>query len=389
MMKTFSLLGSTGSIGLQALEVMEMHSLYPVALTARRDVSNMENQARRFLPRLVCMAGEAAGRDLAVRLQDTPVTVRWGEESLLEAAAHPDADGVLNALVGIAGLRPSLAALGAGHALLLANKESMVCGGHLVTAAAGANKLPIWPVDSEHSAIAQCLEAGTQGVKRLILTASGGAFRGYSPEMLRGVTPEMALKHPNWNMGAKVTVDSATLLNKGLEVIEAMWLFGFGEDRISVVVHPQSIIHSLIEYEDGGMLAQLGTPDMRLPIQYALLGGRRAPCLSPPLDLTSVPALQFEKPDTDTFPCLELARQAARRGGNAGAVLNAAGETAVELFLSGAILFTDIPLCIELALSRTDFVSAPGLNDIFMSDAQARALVRELYPHNNKNEVFP
>ena len=375
-MDKISLLGSTGSIGVQALEVMEAHGLRPVALAANRNTALMEEQARKFTPELVSMTNEAAGRDLEVRLKDISVKVVWGEDGLLEAAAYNKADAVLNALVGISGLKPALAALAAGHRLLLANKESLVCAGEAVTSLADRNGLEIVPVDSEHSAIHQCMKGGREGVRRLILTASGGAFRGWSRERLEAVTPEMALRHPNWSMGSKVTVDSATLLNKGLEVIEAMWLFNTSVDKISVLVHPQSIVHSLVEYNDGGLIAQLGAPDMRLPIQYALLGGRRADCPGPALELAKISALTFEEPDYECFPCLSLAFDAARKGGNAGAVLCGAGEEAVELFLTGKIGFMDIPRLVERALAVVTRIEAPGIDDILASDAEARRIIK-------------
>lgn len=364
-----SLLGSTGSIGRQTLEVMAFHGLRPAVLTGHRNGVLLEEQARRFTPELVCVADEAAGRDVRQRLSDTSVKVMTGPESLLYAASHQSADTVLNALVGLAGLAPTMAALGAGKRLLLANKESLVYGGALVTAAAPGG---IIPVDSEHSAIFQCLRGGRQGVRRLILTASGGAFRGWPRERLDMVTPDMALRHPNWSMGPKVTVDSATLLNKGLECIEAMHLFGVSADSISVVIHPQSIVHSLVEYDDGAMVAQLGAPDMRLPIQYALFYPERKPCPGPPLDLLRAGTLTFEEPDREAFPCLELALSAARRGGNAGAVLCGAGEAAVEDFLRGGCSFLGIPERIERALSAVPFLPHPTLEELFETDRLAR-----------------
>lgn len=374
-MSGVSLLGSTGSIGVQTLDVMRAHGLRPCALAANKNVRLMEAQVREFRPQLVGMADEVAGRDLAVRLRDLPVRVVWGAEGPLEAAGHPGAGRVLNALSGLSGLLPTMAALEAGKELLLANKESLVCAGHLVTARAAEKGVRILPVDSEHSAIHQCLKAGTRGLRRLILTASGGAFRGWSRQELQSVTPDMALRHPNWDMGAKVTVDSSTLLNKGLEVIEAIWLFGVDADRVSVLVHPQSIVHSLVEYDDGAMIAQLGTPDMRIPIQYALLDEERRPCPAPSLDLAAMPGLTFEHPDRESFPCLELALGAARRGGNSGAVLAASGEAAVDLFLRGRLGFMDIPRAVEKALGAVPFERAPTLEGVLAADAEARKIV--------------
>ncbi|MCL2031041.1 MAG: 1-deoxy-D-xylulose-5-phosphate reductoisomerase, partial [Oscillospiraceae bacterium] len=337
------MLGSTGSIGTQALEVMETHGLRPCALAARRSADVLEAQARRYRPSVVCLEDEDAARGLKTALADTDIRVLSGRGGLLETAAAPEADAVLDAMVGIAGLEPALAAVRAGKTLLLANKEALVCGGAILTEAARAAGVPILPVDSEHSAIFQCLQAGRQGVKRLHLTASGGPFRGWDRERLNTVTPEMALRHPNWDMGPKVTCDSALLLNKGLELFEAHWLFGIPPERIRVVIHPQSVVHSLVEYEDGAYLAQLGAPDMRLPIQYALLYPRRAPCPGRSMDLFSLGTLTFEPPDTAAFPCLPLAYEAAARGGNAGAAFNAAAEAAAGAFLAGRCGFTAVP----------------------------------------------
>lgn len=369
-----AILGATGSIGTQALEILRFHRLRPVILTGGKNDALMESLAREFLPSFCYMADEKAGKALAEALRDTSVTVRWDEESLLEAASYAGCNRVLNALPGLSGLPPTLAALRAGKKLLLANKESLVCGGDLVTALA---QTPILPVDSEHSAIFQCLQGGRQGLRQLILTASGGAFRGYTREKLQNITPEMALCHPNWSMGAKVTLDSATLLNKGLELIEAMVLFGLPSERISVVVHPQSIVHSLVEYNDGAMVAQLGTPDMRTPIQYALFYPERKPCPSPPLSLTDMGALTFETPDTATFPCLTLARRAAEQGGNAGAVLSGAGEGAAEAFLAGRCQFLEIPDRIERALQTIQHWENPTLEDILQSAGEAYRLAAQ------------
>ncbi|MCL1806470.1 MAG: 1-deoxy-D-xylulose-5-phosphate reductoisomerase [Oscillospiraceae bacterium] len=403
-MMTLSLLGSTGSIGRQTLEVMEGLGMRPAALAAGRNAALLEEQARRFTPELVCVADENAGRTLKTALADTSVKVLYGEESILEAASHPGADAVLNALSGVGGLRPTLAALEADKRLLLANKESLVCGGELVTKAA---KRGIIPVDSEHSAIFQCLstpsapfggtslsEGGkfpapsqrelspkaTEGVslrrreeiQRVLLTASGGAFRGFTREKLRDVTPEMALAHPTWQMGLKVTIDSATLLNKGLEVIEAMHLFGLPLEKIDVLLHPESIIHSLVEYTDGAVLAQLAPPDMRLPIQYALTYPERKPCPAERLDLAKLGSLTFAHPDRETFRCLPLAERAAKAGGNMGAVLCGAGEAAVEAFIRRECGFLDIAGRIERAMDDAPYIQNPSVEDILQTVEQCR-----------------
>ena len=379
---TLSLLGATGSIGRQALEVMEPLRIRPAVLAAGRNAALLEEQARRFLPELVCAADDDAGRSLRTSLADTPVTVRYGAESILEAAAYPGADTVLNALPGTGGLRPTLAALQADKRLLLANKESLVCGGTLVTNTA---KRGIIPVDSEHSAIFQCLESGRKAdplrqrntdmgssVTLVTLTASGGAFRGFTPEQLRSVTPEMALTHPTWRMGPKVTVDSATLLNKGLEVIEAVHLFGLPPEKIGVVLHPESIIHAMVEYTDGAILAQLAPPDMRLPIQYALTYPERRPCPAAKLDLIKLGSLTFAEPDRRAFRCLALAERAAREGGNMGAVLCGAGEKAADAFLRGECGFLEIPERIERALDSVPFIPNPTVEEILQTVEHCR-----------------
>lgn len=366
-----SLLGSTGSIGTQALEVLRYHGMRPVALAARRSVSLLESQAREFLPELCAVSEEDAGRDLRARLADTSVKVIYGTEAIIEAVCLDKADTVLNALVGLSGLMPTLAALSVDKRLLLANKESLVYGGELVIDAA---KQAIVPVDSEHSAIFQCLEAGRESVKRLHLTASGGPFRTWTTEQMKTVTPEMALRHPNWSMGAKITVDSATMLNKGLEVIEAQYLFNMSVDNIDVIVHPESIVHSMVEYNDGAVLAQLGLPDMRLPIQYALTYPQRLPCPGDGLNLTDLGKLTFEKPDFERFPCLELSYNAAKRGGNAPAILSSSGEAAVEDFLQERITFTEISKRIAYALENIPHVPSPTPDDLFETDRLCRNL---------------
>ncbi len=377
MLKTLSILGSTGSIGRQALDVCERLGLRVCALTANRDVSRLEEQCRRFRPRLAVLACEDAAADLKVRLADTGVKVLGGSEAVLEAASLPEAGAVLSAVVGMAGLRPALAAIQAKKRLALANKETLVCAGELVMAEAARCGVELLPVDSEHSAIFQCL-AGLSDraqIRRLILTASGGPFFGMKREKLRTVRKEAALRHPNWRMGAKITVDCATLMNKGLEVIEAMRLYDLPLERVDVVVHRQSVIHSMVETCDGAVLAQLGAPDMRLPIQYALTWPDRLPCPAPALDLLSCGPLTFAPPDEESFPCFALAKRAAKTGGTACAVLNGANEAAVALYLEDKIGFYDISDAVERALDEIPADAAPDLEQILEADRAAREIV--------------
>jgi len=374
--KTISILGSTGSIGRQSLEVIAALGLSVGALTANKSVDLLEQQARQFRPELVVAMDEGAAADLKVRLADTGIRVASGMEGLLEAAVLPCADTVLTAVVGVVGLRPTLAAVRAGKRIALANKETLVCGGELVMEQAEKYGAQIVPVDSEHSAIFQCLQgcADRGEVKRLILTASGGPFFGKTREELERVTAAQALKHPNWSMGAKVTIDSATLMNKGLEFIEAMRLYRMPPEKISIAVHRQSIIHSLVEYADNAILAQLGSPDMRLPIQYAFTWPERKAGPIDPLDIFSCGSLTFDRPDLETFPCLALALESARTGGTATAILNGANEVAVEKFLRGEIGFYDIPRLVEKALKEILVVQTPGLDEILAADRQAREI---------------
>ena len=380
MRRRISLLGSTGSIGRQTLDVAVACGFSVAALTAHRSEALLEEQARRFQPELAVCVDPAAAADLKVRLADTQVRVASGPEGLLEAAALPSADTVVTAVVGVAGLEPTLAAIRAGKRIALANKETLVCAGELVMDQAEAHGAEIVPVDSEHSAIFQCLQGCRDRgeVRRLILTASGGPFFGWSREALAGVTPVQALKHPNWSMGAKITVDSATLMNKGLEYIEAMRLYRMPPEKISIVVHRESIVHSLVEYCDNAVLAQLGAPDMRLPIQYALTWPERTPGPAQPLDLLNCPSLTFQAPDYDAFPCLGLALEAARTGGTATAVLNGANEAAVALFLEEKLSFSGIAERVGLALERLPVVQRPSLEEILEADRAARALVTHL-----------
>jgi len=369
-----SLLGSTGSIGRQSLEVIEALGMGVSALTANRSARLLEKQCRRLRPKLaVCVDTEAAG-ELRVRLADTPVRVASGMEGLLEAAALEGTDIVLTAVMGMVGLRPTLEALRLGRRVALANKETLVCAGELVMETARQYGAQVVPVDSEHSAIFQSLQGcrNRGEVKRLILTASGGPFFGKTRAEMAHMTVEQALRHPNWSMGAKITVDSATMMNKGLEVIEAMRLYHMPLEKISVVIHRESIIHSLVEYCDNAILAQLGTADMRLPIQYALTWPERTAGPARPLDLLECGALTFRAPDEVNFPCLTLAREAAMTGGTATAILNAANEAAVELFLAGRIAFGEIPERVERALRTVKARQAPNLSDILDADAAAR-----------------
>ena len=376
MSNCISLLGSTGSIGRQSLEVIAACGMTVAALTANRDVDRMEEQCRQFKPRLAVMMDPVAAADLKTRLADTGIRVASGPEGLVEAATLEEADTVLTAVVGMVGLVPTLAAVRQGKRIALANKETLVCAGELVMDGADQYGAEIVPVDSEHSAIFQCLQ-GSQDrgeVKRLILTASGGPFWGWDKERIASATVEQALNHPNWSMGTKITVDSATLMNKGLEFIEAMRLYRMPPEKIAIVVHRESIIHSMVEYCDNAVLAQMGVPDMRLPIQYALTWPARTQAVAKPLDLLTCPPLTFHAPDYDAFPCLSLALEAAKTGGTATAVLNGANEAAVGLFLAGKIPFGDIAKRVERALAGVPVVQAPTLEDVLAADMAARAL---------------
>ena len=372
-----SLLGSTGSIGRQSLEVIQACGMKVGALTANSNVERMEEQARQFLPKLAVMMDEKAAADLKVRLADTPVRVAGGMEGLLEAAELPQADTVITAVVGMVGLRPTMAAIREGKRIALANKETLVCAGQLVMEEARDYGAKIVPVDSEHSALFQSLQCCKDRgeVKRLILTCSGGPFFGKKRQELQGMTRKEALQHPNWSMGAKITVDSATLMNKGLEFMEAMHLYQMPPEKISIVIHRESIIHSLVEYCDNAVIAQLGVPDMRLPIQYALTWPERVPGPADPLDLCSCGPLTFAQPDTDTFQCLALALEAAKTGGTAGAILNGANEAAVALFLEGKIGFLDIADRVRLAMEQVPVIQDPSMTQVLEADAAAREAV--------------
>jgi len=377
MSKTISILGSTGSIGRQTLDVAQQLHLRVAAITAHASVGRMEEQIRQFHPALAVLTDEAAARDLRARVSDTDTTVVGGFAGLIEAATLPQADTVVTAVVGMVGLRPTLAAIGEKKRIALANKETLVCAGELVMAAAEQAGAEIVPVDSEHSAIFQCLQgcADRGEIRRLILTCSGGPFYGMSYDEVDKMTKEDALRHPNWTMGPKITVDCATLMNKGLEVIEAMRLYRLPLEQVSVVIHRQSIVHSLVEYRDGAVLAQLGTPDMRLPIRYAMTYPNRGENPAEPLDLLSCPPLTFAQPDRTAFPCLRLAEEAAAQGGTACAILNGANEEAVGLFLADRIGFHDIPDLVARARAEVDVVTSPTLEDILEADRLARVSV--------------
>ncbi len=377
MSKTISILGATGSIGRQTLDVAEQLGLTVAALTANSNAERLEDQARRFRPRLAVLTDEAAAKDLAVRLADTGTKVLGGPEALTEAAVCPEADTVVTAVVGMVGLKPTLAAIRERKRIALANKETLVCAGQLVMDAAEQYGAEIVPVDSEHSAIFQCVQGCRDRgeIRRLILTCSGGPFYGQTAEEVAGRTKADALRHPNWTMGPKITVDCATLMNKGLEVIEAMRLYRLPLSQVSVVIHRQSIVHSLVEYRDGAILAQLGTPDMRLPIRYAMTYPERAESPAEPLDLLACPPLTFAQPDRDVFPCLRLAEEAAEEGGTACAILNGANEEAVGLFLAEKIGFSDIPRLVEAARAAVAVQQDPSLEDILAADQAARQAV--------------
>ncbi len=377
-MKTLSVLGATGSIGTQALEVVRAQpkEFQVAVLAAHSNGELLERQAREFRPRAVALFDPAAARDFRLRTRDLSLTVLEGMEGLCEAAAWPGVDLTLNAVVGMVGLQPTLAAVSAKKTVALANKETLVAGGGLVMSAAQKAGVAILPVDSEHSAIFQCLQ-GSGPVKKILLTASGGPFFGQKPEQLAAVTPQQALAHPNWNMGAKVTIDSATLMNKGLEVIEAAWLFGVPASRIQVVVHRESIIHSMVEFVDHSVIAQLGAPDMRLPIQYALTYPQRLPCPAAELDLFHVAKLSFYQPDLTAFPCLAIALEALERGGLAPAAMNAANEVAVAAFLRGEMGFMDIPRLVGEATRRQSSAPADSLEAILRAEEEAKAFAAE------------
>lgn len=378
--KGISILGSTGSIGRQALDVVDLfpEHFFIVGLAAGKNIEVLKEQIKKYRPRIVSVSDDCDAATLYDEFGPKGPQILWGEEGMRAVAACSGADTVLTAVTGTAGLVPTVEAIRAGKNIALANKETLVAAGALVTSLASGHNVQILPVDSEHSAIWQCLRGSGPGeVNRIILTASGGPFRK-QPRDLANVTVAMTLSHPNWNMGKKITVDSATLMNKGLEVIEARWLFGLDYDRIGVVVHPQSIVHSMVEYTDGSVLAQMGIPDMRLPIQYALTYPRRHFSNMPRLDWLGMMELTFEPPDTDRFPMLDLAYRAGRRGGTLPAVMNAANEVAVDLFLEGKTAFASIHPIVEEVVGRHSVIENPGLDDILECDREARNLARGL-----------
>ena len=379
--RQIALLGSTGSIGTQALDVVrdntDRFEIY--ALVARQNVDLLAQQAREFRPEVVVIADEQHYAPLKEALADLPMKVWAGADAIADVVQMAPVDVVLTAMVGYAGLRPTLAALEAGKAVALANKETLVVAGELVTATARRTGAPILPVDSEHSAIFQCLVGqDASAVEKVILTASGGPFRTTPREALTDVIPAEALRHPNWSMGAKVTIDSASMMNKGFEMIEARWLFGLPPERIEVVVHPQSIVHSMVQFADGAVMAQLGTPDMHLPIAYALAYPRRLRSAAPRLDFAQLSTLTFEAPDRERFRNLDYAYEAARRGGNMPCILNAADEVAVAAFLSGKIGFLAMSDLIAETMARTTFIATPTYDDYVQTDTEARRIATEI-----------
>lgn len=376
-MKKIAILGSTGSIGTQTVDILPSVDAEVVALTTNKRINLLEEQARALHPKMVCAFDGDAARDLKIKLADTDIRVLSGMDGLTACAAESGADIVVTAVVGMVGLLPTLAAIDAGKDIALANKETLVCAGELVMRAAREKGVKILPVDSEHSAIFQCAQAA-QGnrLAKIILTASGGPFFGKTADEMKNVTREQALAHPNWNMGAKITIDSATMMNKGLELIEAMWLYDMAPEDIEIVIHRESIVHSAVEFDDGAMIAQLGLPDMRLPIQYALTWPARAACKVPRLSLAEAAKLTFYAPDYEAFPALGLARRAAAEKGDRGAVLNGANEAAVGLFLAGKIGFTDIAARVSYALDNIPYQKKITLDGVLAADAEARALVR-------------
>lgn len=373
-MKRIAILGSTGSIGTQALNVIRRHSdLYSVeVLCAGSNATLLIEQAKEFSPNAVVIADENKYETVKKELADTDVKVYAGEKAICSIMEMSSIDMVLSAIVGVAGLRPTMAALENGKPVALANKETMVVAGALVTATAARHRVPILPVDSEHSAIFQCLVGEVSPVDKILLTASGGPFRGKKKEDLLQVTLEQALKHPNWHMGPKVTIDSATLMNKGLEVIEAKWLFGVDANDIEVLVHPQSVMHSAVQFADGSIKAQMGVPTMETPIQYALSFPEHIESYLPRLDLTKYAGLTFEQPDKSTFRCLDLAYEAIKRGGNVPCAMNAANEVAVQLFIKGKLRFLEIADYIEKSMQEVPYIANPTLDDLFLTDKNVR-----------------
>ncbi len=379
MDKNISILGSTGSIGTQTLDVCRMHGYKIKCLTANSNVELMEKQAREFKPELVCMMNEKSAAQLKAKLADTDIKITAGMDGLIECAVYKGADTVLNSVVGMIGLRPTLEAIMAKKTIALANKETLVAGGRLVTGLAKEYGVSILPVDSEHSAIFQAMQGSPRksAVKKIILTASGGPFFGKTFKELESVTPSQALKHPNWNMGAKITIDSATMMNKGLEFIEAKWLFDMKNEDIEIVIHRESVVHSAIVYQDNSMIAQLGVPDMRIPIQYALTYPERLPSPVEPLSLADYGKLTFFEPDYDTFGCINVCKKAIEMGGLHPAAANGANEESVKLFLDGKIKFTDIAYLNGEAMLKAPDKKDFTLDDVLEADRAAREYVKE------------
>lgn len=376
-MKRIAILGSTGSIGTQALDVISQHPdlFEATVLTAGRNADLLIEQARRFHPDTVVIADESRYGQVTEALADLPIKVFTGAESLCEVVTSSEVDVVLTAMVGFAGLRPTVSAIRARKAIALANKETLVVAGSIIRRLCEEYRVPILPVDSEHSAIFQCIN-GEEGnaVRRILLTASGGPFRRFTREQLSSVTPEQALRHPNWKMGAKITIDSASMMNKGFEMIEAHWLYGVPPRDIEVVVHPESIIHSAVEFADGAVMAQMGVPDMRLPIQYAFSFPQRLPLAGERLDLFRLGSLHFEQADTDRFPCLALAYDAIEKGGNMPCILNAAGEVANAAFRRHELSFMGMAEVVSRVMQQASFTASPTLDDLFATDAESRRL---------------
>lgn len=382
MKRQLAILGSTGSIGTQALEVVSEHAdLFEVyALTANNLVDRLINQARRYMPEVVVIANEEKYPELKEALEDLPIKVWAGAEAIAQVVQSEPIDLVLTAMVGYAGLKPTIAAIQAGKAIALANKETLVVAGELIMRLASEYRVPILPVDSEHSAIFQCLaDRGNNPIEKILLTASGGPFRTKSREELALVTKEQALKHPNWTMGAKITIDSASMMNKGFEMIEAKWLFGVTSEQIEVVVHPQSVIHSMVQFEDGAVIAQLGIPDMKLPIAYAFSYPVRLKSKAPRLDFKQYATLTFEEPDMNRFRNLAFAFEAVRRGGNMPCILNAANEVVVAAFLQDRIGFLQMSDVIEQTMQKTSFIATPTYDDYVATDAEARRIAAGLF----------
>ena len=378
-MKKIAILGSAGSIGTQTLDIVrEQGDIQVVAMAAGSNISLLEAQMREFRPSLVSVWDEKKASELRTNTKDLGIKIVSGMEGLLEVSVIPESEILVTAIVGMLGIRPTIAAIKAGKKIALANKETLVTAGHIIIPLAKEYKVPILPVDSEHSAIFQSLQgAGDNKISRILLTASGGPFRGRKADELKNIQVEDALKHPNWSMGRKITIDSSTLVNKGLEVMEAKWLFDVALDQIQVVVHPQSVIHSAVEYQDGAVIAQLGTPDMRLPIQYALYYPERRNLSGRRLDLFEIADLTFEKPDTDTFRGLALAYQAMEKGGNIPTVYNAANEKAVSLFLDRKISYPEITELIEACMENAEFIDHPDVDEILGTEAAAYEFIEK------------